>query len=85
MPAPKKLLVLDLGMQSLRLAEFAADAHGSLKLLRGARREFLLDPSLEASRPEQIRIAVQHALKANAAAAVLDALSGLIWQKQFRE
>jgi type IV pilus assembly protein PilM len=62
MPAPKKLLVLDLGMQSLRLAEFAADAHGSLKLLRGARREFLIDPSLEASRPEQIRIAVQEIL-----------------------
>ena len=63
MAAPKKLLVLDLGMQALRLAEFSATPAGELKLLRGARREFFLDPALETSRPEQIQVALQEILK----------------------
>jgi len=62
MAAPKKLLVLDIGMQSLRLAEFSFTA-GTLKLLRGARREFLLDPSMDASRPEQAHVAIKDILK----------------------
>ena len=63
MAAPKKLLVLDLGMQSLRLAEFTTASTGALKLLRAARREFLLDPALDTSRPDQARLAVQEILK----------------------
>jgi len=63
MSASKKILVLDLGMQSLRLAEFSASADGKLKLLRGARREFLLDPALDASRTDQIRLALQEIVK----------------------
>ncbi|MCX6959170.1 MAG: pilus assembly protein PilM [Verrucomicrobia bacterium] len=63
MAAPKKLLVLDLGMQSLRLAEFTTSSTGALKLLRAARREFLLDPALDTSRPDQARLAVQEILK----------------------
>ena len=63
MAASRKLLVLDLGMQSLRLAEFSASAGGHLTLLRGARREFLLDPGLDASRPDQIRLALQEILR----------------------
>lgn len=63
MAAPRKILVLDLGMQSLRLAEFSASADGKLKLLRGARREFLLDPALDASRDDQIRLALQGIVK----------------------
>lgn len=63
MASPKKLLVLDLGMQSLRLAEFSSVAGGELKLLRGTRREFLLDPALDASRPTQTRQALQEILK----------------------
>ena len=63
MPSPKKLLVLDLGMQGLRLAEFVASKEGQLTLLRGARREFMLDPTMDTSRPDQIRIAVQEIQK----------------------
>ncbi|MFZ0436442.1 MAG: pilus assembly protein PilM [Chthoniobacterales bacterium] len=63
MATPRKILVLDLGMQSLRLAEFSASPEGGLRLLRGARREFLLDPALDTSRPDQIRVALQEILK----------------------
>ena len=55
MVSHKKILVLDLGMQSLRVAEFLVVEGGTIKLLRGARRELLMDPSLEQSRPDQIR------------------------------
>lgn len=63
MAAPRKILVLDLGMQSLRLAEFSKSPDGGLQLLRGARREFLLDPALDTSRPDQIMDALQGILK----------------------
>ena len=62
MASPKKILVLDLGMQNLRLAEFSVSTSGELQLLRGARREFLLDPAMEQTRPEQTRIALQEIL-----------------------
>ena len=57
------MLVLDLGMQSLRLAEFSKDAEGNLNLLRGAKRELILDPSLETTRPDQIRQALGEIVK----------------------
>lgn len=63
MASAQQILVLDLGMQSLRLAEFSVAAGGKLKLLRGARRELLLDPSLEATRPDQIKLAIDEILK----------------------
>lgn len=63
MAAPRKILVLDLGMQSLRLAEFSKSPDGGLQFLRGARREFLLDPALDTSRPDQIMDALQGILK----------------------
>ena len=63
MASEKKFLSLDLGMQSLRLAEFAVTGDGSLKLLRGARREFLLDPALDPSRPDQTGLALADILK----------------------
>jgi hypothetical protein len=63
MPAAKKILVLDLGMQSLRIAEFSKEAGGGLKLLRGAQRELILDPSLETTRPNQIRQALGEIVK----------------------
>jgi type IV pilus assembly protein PilM len=64
MASPKKTLVLDLGMQSLRIAEFSSTESGGLKLLRGARRELMLDPALDTSRPDQIRLALKDILKA---------------------
>jgi type IV pilus assembly protein PilM len=63
MAAEKKFLSLDLGMQSLRLAELAVDGNGKLKLLRGARREFLIDPALDTSRPDQAGLALADILK----------------------
>lgn len=63
MATPRKILVLDLGMQSLRLAEFSASQTGELTLIRGARREFLLDPALDTSRPEQTKLALREILK----------------------
>lgn len=63
MAALRKILVLDLGMQSLRLAEFSKSPEGGLRLLRGARREFLLDPALDTSRPEQIGGALKDILR----------------------
>jgi len=63
MPSTKKILVLDLGMQSLRLAEFAILPKGSLKLLRAAKKELILDPALETTRPDQIKIGLKEILK----------------------
>ena len=62
MASAKKFLVLDLGMQSLRLAEFSSTPGGKLKLLRGARKELILDPSLEATRSHQIQLALTEIL-----------------------
>lgn len=63
MASPKKTLVLDLGMQSLRIAEFSVSSDGQLTMHRGARRELMIDPSLDTSRPEQIRLALSDILK----------------------
>jgi type IV pilus assembly protein PilM len=63
MASEKKFLSLDLGMQSLRLAEFAIGANGKLRLLRGARREFLIDPALDPSRPDQAGLALADILR----------------------
>ena len=63
MASPKKTLVLDLGMQSLRIAEFSVSSTAQLTLHRGARRELMIDPALDTSRPEQIRLALSDILK----------------------
>ena len=62
MPNPQRTVVIEPGMQSLRVAEFEAEGD-RLTLLRGARRELLLDPAMEQSRPEQIRLALREILK----------------------
>jgi type IV pilus assembly protein PilM len=64
MASPKKTLVLDLGMQSLRIAEFSLTESGGLKLLRASRRELMIDPALDTSRPDQISLALKDILKA---------------------
>ena len=63
MAATKKLLVLDLGMQSLRLAEFSALSKRGLQMTRAARRDLILDPALEATRPDEIKLALKEILK----------------------
>jgi type IV pilus assembly protein PilM len=50
-------------MQSLRIAEFSTSADGQLTLHRGARRELMIDPALDTSRPDQIRVALNDILK----------------------
>lgn len=65
MTGSKNLLVLDLGMQSLRMVEFASEAGGAIRMLWGARRGFLLDSALDASRPDQARLAIQEILKSS--------------------
>ena len=45
MANPHKIVVLDLGMQSIRMAEFSSTQDGLLKLLRGA--------SVSVERPNQ--------------------------------
>ncbi len=63
MASEKTILVLDLGMQSLRLAEFSSVAHGGLKLIRAEKRALLLDPALETTRPDQIKLALKEIVK----------------------
>jgi len=63
MASDKKFFSLDLGMQSIRLAEFSLAGNGSLTLLRGARRELLVDPALDSSRPDQASLALGEILK----------------------
>jgi type IV pilus assembly protein PilM len=63
MTKPKKIFVLDLGMQSMRFAEFSSHGSSELRLLRGTRRDFLLDPALESSRPEQIQAHLSEILR----------------------
>jgi type IV pilus assembly protein PilM len=63
MASPRKILVLDLGMQSLRIAEFSVSASGSLTLIRGAAREFLLDPALDSTRPDLAHQSIKEILR----------------------
>jgi len=59
MASDKKFLSLDLGMQSLRLAEFSLTGSGELRFNRGASRELLIDPIMDSSRPDQIKLALK--------------------------
>jgi type IV pilus assembly protein PilM len=63
MASEKKILVLDLGMQSLRLAEFSSTPHEELRLLRAEKKDLFLDPALETTRPDQIKLALKEIVK----------------------
>lgn len=65
MTGSKNLIIIDLGMQSLRMAEFAHEPDGVIRMLWGARRDFLLDPALDASRADQTRLAAQEIIKSS--------------------
>ncbi|SRR5579862_419639 len=59
MPAPTRILALNLGTQTISLAEFKTGEKGGL-VLQGFRiTELLADPAAEASRIPQSRIAIQ--------------------------
>lgn len=58
MAADAPIYVLNLGTQSVTLAEFARGKDGSLILKRHQRQEVLADPAADAARLPQIRLAV---------------------------
>lgn len=65
MAAPKHFLALNLGMQTIGLAEFIADSKGGLVLRSFRLTELLADPAAEGARVAQIRIAVAEMVEAS--------------------
>ena len=59
MAKPTKLISLNIGMQTVGLAEFRADGKGGLVLQKYSLTELLGDPAADASRLGQIRVSVQ--------------------------
>ena len=73
MAKPSKIFALDLGMQTVSLAEFHKLPNGGLKLNAFQETELITDPSADATRPAQIKEAVKElrsALKVPAKEAV---------------
>jgi type IV pilus assembly protein PilM len=58
MAAPSRIITLNLGMQTVTLAEFRASSRGALTLLAFAQEELIADPAADATRPAQIEAAV---------------------------
>jgi len=58
MPAPNRIIVLNLGMQTVALAEFHASPNGALTLQQFKTTELLVDPGADASRPGQLQGAI---------------------------
>ncbi|MBE2203124.1 MAG: pilus assembly protein PilM [Chthoniobacterales bacterium] len=59
MAKPTRILALDLGMQTVSLAEFHKLPDGGLSLNAFQEKELITDPSADATRPAQIKEAVQ--------------------------
>lgn len=86
MAAEAPIYVLNLGTQSVTLAEFARGKDGSLVLKRHQRQEVMADPAADAARLPQIRLAVaelRDALKLKPGAVVNYALSGQLLFTRF--
>lgn len=64
MAAPSRIITLNLGMQTVTLAEFRASSRGALTLLAFAQEELIADPAADATRPAQIEVAVSVLRKA---------------------
>ena len=64
MAAPSRIITLNLGMQTVTLAEFGASARGALTLVAFAQEELIADPAADATRPAQIEAAVSALRKA---------------------
>src|SRR3954453_13574229 len=58
MAAPKRILSLDLGTQSVSLAEFRSEANGGLVLQSYRTTELMADPAMDATRHAQAKMAV---------------------------
>ena len=59
MAAPSKILTINLGMQTVGLAEFSSSSGGGLVLNQYRLTEMLADPATDASRGAQVKMAVQ--------------------------
>lgn len=59
MPKTDRILALDLGMQTVSLAEFQLSASGGLALTAFRETELIVDPAADATRPIQIEEAVR--------------------------
>src|SRR3954471_7663077 len=64
MASPKRIVALDLGTQSVSLAEFRSEAHGSLVLQSYRGSELQADPAHDATRHSQVKFAVQEMVSA---------------------
>jgi type IV pilus assembly protein PilM len=62
MPAPGRLITLNIGSQTIGLAKFRGQPRGGLVLLDYRFREILADPAGEGTRPEQITAALREML-----------------------
>ena len=60
MAAPKGILALNLGTQTISLAEFQRNADGGLTLTRLKQNEILGDPSADPTRSAQTKLQVEH-------------------------
>ena len=58
MAAPKRILSLDLGTQSVSLAEFRSEANGGLVLHTYRSTELMADPAMDATRHAQAKMAI---------------------------
>ena len=58
MAAQSRIIALNIGMQTIRLAEFHAGAGGSLTLHALSHEDLIVDPAADATRPTQIQTAV---------------------------
>ncbi len=54
MPKPSRIVSLNLGSQTIALAEFEPQAHGGLVLLNHRLREVVIDPAAEGMRHAQV-------------------------------
>jgi type IV pilus assembly protein PilM len=64
MAAQSRIIALNLGMQSITLAEFRANSRGGLALSSFRREALIVDPAADATRPAQIEAAVTGLRKA---------------------
>lgn len=64
MAAPARIITLNLGMQTLGMAEFRPTSNGGLMLNQLRLTELLADPAAEGSRVAQLQIAVQEMVSA---------------------
>ena len=69
MAAQSRIFALNLGMQTITLAEFRANSRGALTLDAFRQEELIVDPAADATRPAQIEAAVSELRKAMRVAA----------------